>query len=95
MNTGTMLKASFSLIILCGVAGAYLKSIKSGGGVELLIVVLLSSFIFIATAVYEVNTSWRINRSEKTTWIIGLVLTSAIGGFFYLVSARNRIANKA
>lgn len=94
MNTGPIVKTSFAVIILCAIVGAYLKSIHAEGSFELLMIALLATLTFIVTAIYEVNKSKRIGSSEKTRWIIGFILTGSIAGFFYLVSARNKIVAK-
>lgn len=94
MNTGVVVKASYCVILLCAIGGAYLRSVKANGPFELLVAAAAASLVFIVVAIYEVNNSKRINSSEKTRWIIGFLFMSTLTGFFYLVSSRKRVMAK-
>ena len=94
MKTGPILKTSFAAIILCTILGTYLRINHAGGAMEILVMALVATIVFIVTAVFEVNHSTRIGSSEKVMWTLGFILTSSIAGFFYLISARKRIVAK-
>jgi hypothetical protein len=91
MNTGTLLKASFAAGFLITIIGAFLKLTHAQGAETLLMIGGVSSLIFIVTALYEVNTSKRIESTEKVMWTIGLLLVSGIAGIVYILSGRRRV----
>ncbi len=91
MNTGTLLKASFAVGFLITIIGAFLKLTHAQGAETLLMIGGVSSLIFIVTALYEVNTSKRIESTEKVMWTIGLLLVSGIAGIVYILSGRRRV----
>lgn len=92
MNTGTLLKASFAAGFLITIIGAFLKLTHAQGAETLLMIGGVSSLIFIVTALYEVNTSKRIDSTEKVMWTVGFLLMSTIAGFVYMLK-RRRIAS--
>ena len=94
MNTGILVKAGLLTMVVCSLIGAYLKITHAPGGETLLMVALLASLIFIVSAIYEVNVSKRIHRSEKVMWTLGFLFTSGIAGIVYMLSARKRIVQR-
>lgn len=91
MKSGTILKSSF-LISLITLAGLFLKILHSDIAEILLIIGLISTFIFIVAASFEVWTSTRIKNSEKIMWTIALIFMNPLTGFVYLFSGRKRVS---
>ncbi len=82
----------FALMFVSIAIGAYLKILHSPGANALLMMGMFAFFIFIIIALFEVNTSGRLNRYEKITWTIGLIFVPFIAGTLYIVSRRRIIA---
>ena len=89
----TLTTTSFTAGIGITLIGAYLKIIHAPAAETILIIGIITSLFFIAIAIYEVNTSHRIDRSEKVMWTIGLLLMSSITGLVYILSGRSRIVS--
>lgn len=92
MNLGTIVRTSFIISMLSALIGAYLKITHSEGTEFLLTVGVISTLIFIVSAIYEVRTSTKIDTSEKTMWTIAFILFSGIAGLIYFFISRRRIA---
>jgi Mg2+ and Co2+ transporter CorA len=92
MTTGTLLKTSFAASLFIPIIGAYLKLTHAQGAETLLMISFIAILIFIVTALYEVNTSKRIDSTEKVMWTVGFLLMSTIAGFVYMLK-RRRIAS--
>ena len=92
MKIGTLVKWSFIISFIITLLGAYLKITHSKGAQPLLIVGVASSLVFIASAIYEVRTSTRINNHEKTMWTIAFIFMSGFAGLIYFFIGRKRIA---
>ena len=88
------MKTSFIISMLFTIIGAYLKITHSEGAETLLIVGLISTLIFIVSAIYEVRTSTRIAPSEKTMWTIAFIFFNGIAGLIYFLIGRKRITVK-
>ncbi|WP_396196237.1 PLDc N-terminal domain-containing protein [Flavobacterium sp.] len=52
---------------------------------------IISSIVFVIIGIYEVNKSEKINKSEKTMWIISFIFMSFITGLLYFIIGRKRI----
>ena len=91
MTLGTIVKASFIVGLVITLTGAWLKITHSDGAESLLLVGILANLLFVVTAIYEVRTSTRIDRSEKTMWTVAFILFSGIAGAIYLLMGRKRI----
>ncbi len=89
---GILLMVCFAFMFVSITIGAYLKILHSPGSNALFMMGIISFFIFIIIALFEVNTSSRLNRSEKITWTIGLIFVPFIAGTLYIVSRRRIIA---
>jgi lipid-A-disaccharide synthase-like uncharacterized protein len=90
-DRGLLLKPSFAGGLLITMWGAWLKIVHEPGADTWLLIGMALSLVFIATALYEILTSRRIERSEKLLWTIGLVFLAGITGLLYLLSERKRI----
>ena len=66
MNIGYLVKGSF--IVYCTIifAAVYLKVVHAKEAGTFLIIGLIASLFFIVSAIYEVRTSKRIDKTEKT-----------------------------
>ena len=92
MKLGTIVKWSFISSFIITIIGAYLKITHAAGAETVLTVGVVSVMIFIASAIYEVRTSPRINHAEKTMWTIAFIFMSGIAGIVYFLMGRKRIA---
>ena len=92
MKLGTILKLSFIISIIITFIGASLKIMHLEGAEALLIIGLLSTLVFIATAIYEVITSKQIDNFEKAMWTFAFIFLSGITGIIYFLVGRRRIA---
>lgn len=92
MKSGTTLKISFILGFICSLIGAYMKFTHVNGAATWLITGVLSTLIFIVTAIYEIRTSNKIDNTEKLIWTFALIFFSGIAGFVYFFFDRKRIA---
>ena len=91
MNLNPVIKTSFILSLLglaINIFSVTNKNFRVEGG---MLMVLVPQMVFIVAAGYEVNTSLKIQRSEKIMWIVGFVLTGLIAGTAYMLSGRKRI----
>lgn len=93
MQTGTVLKLSLIVGFILTIIGAWLKIIKEPSGQPLLVAALVVTLVFIVTALYEVLTSRRINRSEKLLWTIAFIVMSGLTGLVYIFFERKRIVS--
>jgi uncharacterized membrane protein YsdA (DUF1294 family) len=94
MNVGTIVKASFfiSLAVIC--VGVYQKISHGEYTEEWLIPAMITSFVFIFSAIYEVQKS-KIRTSEKTMWTIAFIFSSGLAGLIYILFARKRVIKSA
>ena len=88
---GTLVRISIVATFIGIFFGTYFKITHYEGADTLLAIGLIASLIFIITAIYEVNSSKRINGSEKVMWTIGFILTGSIAGLVYLFIGRKRV----
>ena len=91
MNLNPVIKTSFILSLLglaINIISVTNKNFRVEGG---MLMVLVPQLVFIVAAGYEVNTSLKIHRSEKTMWIVGFVFTGLIAETAYMLSGRKRV----
>lgn len=69
-----------------------MKITHSQGAETFLIIGLITTLVFIVSAIIEVRTSKRIDQTEKTMWTIAFILVSGIAGLVYFFIGRKRIA---
>lgn len=92
MKLGTIVKTSFFASLILVVIASYLKLTHVQGADNWLIIGLIASLIFIVIAIYEIWSSKRIDRSEKTMWTLAFVFFSSIAGLIYILVGRKKIA---
>jgi len=92
MKLGTLVKTSFTLSMVVTLIAAYLKITHAEGSETLLIIGIITTFIFIVSAIYEVRASTKIPTSEKTMWTIAFIFFSGLAGLIYILMGRRRIA---
>ena len=94
MHRSTFLAVSFVIGLIFSVVGALLKIMHWGAADIMLPIGMVSSFIFIIVALYEIWTSKKILAVEKLMWTVGFTCLSGIIGIIYLVSGRKTIVDK-
>ena len=94
MKKDTVIKVSFVLSLLLTSAGAMLKILHEPKSEPFLILGIIASIIFIVLAIYEVRTSTRIDRTEKTMWTIAFIFMCGLTGLIYFIMGRKRIISK-
>ena len=92
MGIEKVLKLSFFAGAITTFIGAYLKITHTAGAENFLLIGILASVIFIATAIYEVQNSKRINHREKTMWTIAFLFFNGFAGLIYFFLGRSRVA---
>ena len=78
---------SFIIII----AGVLLKIAHLEGADTLMTVGFCCVLLFVILAIYEVNTSTEIDRTEKIMWTVGFLFMALITGLVYLLAGRKRV----
>ena len=92
MKLGTIVKTSFFGSLILVVVATYLKLTHVKEADTGLIIALIASLFFIVIAIYEIWSSKRIDRSEKTMWTIAFLFFSSIAGLIYILVGRKKIA---
>ncbi len=93
MKLGNIVITSFFVSFFFIFMALFLKITHSQSVGIFLIIGILASAIFIASAIYEVRASIYIDTSEKTRWAFFLLFFSGLAGLIYIVFARKRITN--
>jgi len=91
MNANKIIPISFTISFIISIFGALFKIMHWPGASMLLLIGLLTSAVFIITALYEVYNSKNINSNEKLMWTIGFLCLGSIGGLVYILSGRKRV----
>lgn len=60
-----------------------------------LIVGVLVWLVFIITALYEVQHSTTISRTEKLMWTVVFILMAGVAAIIYLLIGRRKVVSKA
>lgn len=86
-----LIKVGFAIGICFSFIGTFFI-INHWPSADLYVIIgLTATLIYMSVTLYEVISSTRINKSEKITWTIFIILLSSITGFFYILSGRKRI----
>jgi hypothetical protein len=91
MKIGNFVKWSFAISFAFSILGAYFKIRHWEGADTMLVIGLIATLAFIISAIYEVQTSNRINHREKTMWTIAFLLLNGGAGLVYFVMGRKRV----
>ena len=91
MGNKQILTVSLLLSIVIMIVGTLLKIMHYPYFEILLLIGLISTFVFWYIAISEIKSSNKISGAEKIMWIIGLIFISSITSLVYLLSARKRI----
>ncbi|MEW5675460.1 hypothetical protein ABGT15_04030 [Flavobacterium enshiense] len=86
-----LFKKAFLLSLAITIIGAIMKINHTDGAQIALIIGILSTLAYVVIGIYEVNTSKRINQSEKIMWTIGFIFINFFAGLFYLLNGRKRV----
>lgn len=92
MNLGSIVKSSFFAGAIFTFIGVLLKITHREGAEVFLILGIITSLLFITTAIYEVRSSQRISHGEKTMWTIAFLFFNGFTGLIYMFLGRKRIA---
>lgn len=75
--------------------GAMFRIMHYAGAETLLVIGVLTWLVFIITALYEVQSSATINRTEKLMWTVGFILIAGITAIIYLLFGGRKVVGKA
>jgi hypothetical protein len=92
MKLGTIVPVSYFISAAIIMIGAYRKIVHAPDADTWLAVGMIGFALFIATAIYEILRSPRIQFSEKVMWTVSLILFSGIAGLIYVFMGRKRVA---
>jgi uncharacterized membrane protein YjdF len=92
MRKSSIVPASFIIGFVTTIIGGIQKILHKPNASVWMIISVVLIFIFMISAIYEVQTSKKATKSEKTMWSLAFVFFSGIAGLIYLLSARNKIA---
>jgi hypothetical protein len=76
---------SFSFTII----GVLLKINHIGNATIILAIGLISTLIYIIIGIKEVNSSTKLQSSDKVLWTIGFLFFNFFVGIFYLIKRKN------
>lgn len=76
---------SFSFTII----GVLLKINHIGNATIILAIGLISTLIYIIIGIKEVNSSTKLESSDKVLWTIGFLFFNFFVGIFYLIKRKN------
>ncbi|CAN5668577.1 hypothetical protein BH10BAC2_BH10BAC2_44670 [soil metagenome] len=94
MKTGIILTVSFIIGIITLVIGAMFKIMHYPGADTFLVIGILTWLVFVITALYEVQRSTTINRTEKLMWTVGFILIAGITAIIYLLFRRGKVVSR-
>jgi len=87
-----LFKASYASLFLITLAGSIIILIGYQKSEAFEIIKEILKFTFSIIALYELNTSDKINKIEKTFWSLAFIFTPVIIGIIYIFSSRKRVA---
>ncbi|WP_460569550.1 hypothetical protein [Flaviaesturariibacter terrae] len=93
MTKSRIVPASFILGLVFTIIGAMQKILHHANADVWMILSAVLTGVFIISTIYEVQTSKKATRAEKTLWSLAFVFFSGIAGIVYLLSARKKIAS--
>jgi L-asparagine transporter-like permease len=91
MDAKKIITLSFVVSLLLVIFGSLMKIMHWPYATEVLIIGLLSQFVFIIFSLTEISKSNKIDGTEKFMWFIGFICMGTIVGLVYILSARKRI----
>jgi len=93
MKLGTVVVTSFIIGFCITLFGAYLKMTHAENADTWLTAGFIVTLVFVATAIYEVRQSERVNNTEKMLWTLAFIFFSGIAGLVYLLFGRKRMVS--
>ena len=84
--------ASFISYIMFTILAVYNKIINDSHPQNFLLMAIVSWLVFTVFALWEINTSKRIYRTEKRRWTFRLIFFGGFGGILYFFFGRKRMA---
>ncbi len=91
MNKAIILYAALIAMLALLLYSIWMRLAHQPAMYNLFVITLIVNLVFMVTAIYEVTRSQKINRSEKTMWVVGFIFLTSITGLVYVFSARKRI----
>lgn len=91
MKAKNILVISFIVSIVTIFIGAMFKIMHYANADALLIIGIASWLVLVITALYEIQNSTRINRTEKLMWTVGFILAAGVAAIIYLSIGRQKI----
>ena len=95
MKKDTVVKVSFVLGLVLTMVGAMLKILHEPNAEPFLIIGIIASIIYVVLAIYEIKSSTRIDRTEKTMCTLAFIFMSGLAGLIYFLIGRKRIVSKS
>ncbi len=80
---------AFIIAIFFSIIGAFLKINHVEYSSIILVIGVVSTLIYIIVGINEVNSSTRIQSSEKVVWTIGFLVFNLFVGIYYLIKRKN------
>jgi predicted transporter len=91
MKTGKFIGWIFFASVAFSIVGAFFKIRHWEGADTILTVSMIATLAYIIAAIYEVQTSHRIDQREKTMWTIAFILLNGVAGLVYFLMGRKRV----
>ena len=80
---------AFIIAVIFSIIGAFLKINHIEYSSIILTIGVVSNLIYIIVGINEVNSSTRIQSSEKVLWTIGFLVFNPFVGIYYLIKRKN------
>ena len=80
---------AFIIALVFSITGAFLKINHIDSSSIILAIGVVSNLIYIIVGINEVNSSTRIQSSEKVLWTIGFLVFNLFVGIYYLIKRKN------
>jgi hypothetical protein len=80
---------AFIIAIIFSITGAFLKINHIEYSSIFLTIGVVSNLLYIIVGINEVNSSTRIQNSEKVLWTIGFLVFNFFVGIYYLIKRKN------
>ncbi|MBK0370661.1 hypothetical protein [Flavobacterium agrisoli] len=83
-----LFKKVFVIALIFSLIGAFMKITHQEYASIFLIIGIILTLAYVIIGIYEVNSSKKIQKTEKLFWTLGFVLFSFFVGLFYFLSGR-------
>ena len=93
MKLGTIVKVSWLVSLILILTGAILKITHSHGSGPWLTIGIITSIVFFISALFEIWTSNRIDKTSKILWTVVLFIFNGLGAIIYILVGRKKTEN--